>query len=205
MVSTTVSLESIPLDTSRPSRPMSGADLSGDAPKRMTYDDSKAGAAQDTGVNTARNVAFAAAQNAASQGLTHAKASFTEVRRYAQQSPNGVRAISFCIALALFIFSILGMINVFDAVFKPHQYLFACTTCSSRGSSLLLMATQSGSGGAGTLRKNSLVLRAFSLRRQAGRSSTSMLDRSTFSCCQRPGSGRSSTWVLAEPCASTAS
>lgn len=122
MIPKTVSLESIPLDTASS---MSNKDFSGDAPKKMTYTER---AEKDIGAQSARNVhnvVMGAAQNMASQGMTHAKSSFTEVRRYAQQNPWSVRAISFFIALALFVFSILGMINLFDAVFKPYQYLFA--------------------------------------------------------------------------------
>merc|ERR1712217_147088 len=35
------------------------------------------------------------------------------------------RVLSFSTALALLVFSILGIANVFNALFKPHQYLFA--------------------------------------------------------------------------------
>lgn len=66
-----------------------------------------------------------AAKSAASQGVEHAKTGLMEARRYAHQNPDGVRAMSFFIALALLVFSVLGVINVFDALFKPHQYLFA--------------------------------------------------------------------------------
>merc|ERR1711964_769874 len=68
---------------------------------------------------SAREVVISAAKSAASQGAAHAKTGFVEVRRYVQENPNSVRAISFCIALALLVFSVLGVVNVFDAVFKP--------------------------------------------------------------------------------------
>lgn len=118
MVPKTVSLESVSLDAKGS---LSNKDLAGDAPKRMTYNERSA---QDVGQSTGPAV-MGAAQGIARQGVTHAKASLAEVQRYAQQNPYSVRAISFFIALALFVFSILGMINLFDAVFKPHQYLFA--------------------------------------------------------------------------------
>jgi len=79
----------------------------------------------DPASQSARDVVFAAAQSVASQGMTHAKTSFIEVHRYAKQNPDSVRAISFLLAIALFVFSLLGIFNVFNAVFKPHQYLFA--------------------------------------------------------------------------------
>lgn len=120
----TVSLETIPLDI--PSQSVSSKDFSGDAPKQMTYAASRSSTEWvDPGASSARNVVFAAAQSVANQGATHAKTSFLEVHRYAQQNPNSVRAISFLLAIALFAFSVLGMLNVFNAVFQPYQYLFA--------------------------------------------------------------------------------
>jgi len=120
----TVSLDSKPLDI--PKGSMSSNDLVSDAPTKMTYTPSKASTERvDLGAQSARDVVFAAAQSVASKGVTHAKKSFLEVRRYAHQNPDSVRAISFLLALALFGFSLLGMLNVFDALFKPYQYLFA--------------------------------------------------------------------------------
>jgi len=117
----TVSLESIPLDTVS----LSSKDLASGVPKQMTRAASTESPALEPGAQSARNVVMVAAKSAASQGVAHAKTGFGEVRRYAQQNPDSVRALSFFIATALLIFSVLGVINVFDAVFKPHQYLFA--------------------------------------------------------------------------------
>lgn len=121
MAAQTVSLESIPLDTVS----LSSNDLAKEMSDRASHASSAQFATLDPGAQSARDVVIVAAQSAASQGATHAKNGFTEVRRYAQQNPDSVRAISFCIALALFVSSVLGIINVFDAVFKPHQYLFS--------------------------------------------------------------------------------
>merc|ERR1740117_938935 len=112
----TVSLESTPRVTASMSS------------KEMPYIASKASmdtATIDPGAQSARDFVTFAAKSAASHGVAHAQTGFTEVRRYTQQNPDGVRALSFSIALALLIFSVLGVINVFDAVFKPYQYLFA--------------------------------------------------------------------------------
>lgn len=83
------------------------------------------GATLEPQVQSARDMVAAASKTAASKGLEHATAGFIEARRYAQQNPDSVRAMSFSIALALLVFSVLGAINVFDALFKPHQYLIA--------------------------------------------------------------------------------
>jgi hypothetical protein len=83
-------------------------------------------AAQDPKV---RNVVIGVAQNAARQGAAQAKAGYIEVRHHIQQNPNVLKALSFVIALALLTFSILGMINVFNAFLKPYQYLFSMYNC----------------------------------------------------------------------------
>merc|ERR1719272_1034851 len=114
----TVSLESTPRVTAS----VSSKELSGSIPEQMPYIASKASmdtATIDPGAQSARDFVTFAAKSAASQGVAHAQTGFTEVRRYTQQNPDSVRALSFCIALALLIFSVLGAINVFDAVFKP--------------------------------------------------------------------------------------
>lgn len=83
-------------------------------------------AVQDFGAQSStRNVVMVAAKSAACQGMACASSGLGEARKYAQQNPDSVRVISFGIALALLVFSFLGVINVFNAVFKPHQYLFA--------------------------------------------------------------------------------
>jgi len=120
----TVSLEALPLETGS----MSSNDLTQCPSGPMTYANPKANtqsSEEDLGGNYARDVVIVAAKSAASQGMAHAKSGITEVHRYAQQNPDGVRVISFCIASALLIFSVLGLFNVFDAVFKPYQYLFS--------------------------------------------------------------------------------
>jgi hypothetical protein len=64
-------------------------------------------------------------KGAVDKGAAHAKAGFIEIRQYVQENHCSVRVLSFSIALALLVFSILGVANVFKAVFKPYQYLFA--------------------------------------------------------------------------------
>lgn len=113
-----VSLETIPLETSS----FCSKDL---APKQASTAHPARHEVLEPGVESARSFVMSAAKSAASHGASQAQTGFTEVRRYAQQNPDGVRVVSFCIASALLIFSVLGVINVFDAVFKPHQYLFA--------------------------------------------------------------------------------
>jgi len=123
MMPQTVSLESIPLDTCRS---LSSKDMaSGVQTNQMARSASTESATLEPGAQSARNVMMVAAKSVASQGVAQARTSLTEVQRYTQQNPDSVRALSFSIALALLIFSVLGVINVFDAVFKPYQYLFA--------------------------------------------------------------------------------
>jgi hypothetical protein len=63
--------------------------------------------------------------DAAIQGAEHVKAGVVEIRRYIHENHFSVRIFSFCIAIALLVFSFLGVLNVFNAVFSPYQYLFA--------------------------------------------------------------------------------
>jgi hypothetical protein len=115
-----VNLETVPLDTTS----LSHKDLSGtiDPPACVVCKES---ATLGPGAQSARDVLMIAAKSVASQGVAHAKTGFVEVHNYAQRNPNGIRAISFCIALALLVFSLLGVVNVFEALFKPYQYLFS--------------------------------------------------------------------------------
>jgi len=73
--------------------------------------------------------AWNAARNAASQGAQHAQAGFIEVRSYIRESHFSLQILCFCAALALLISSVLGMLNVFNAVFNPFQYLHAFWNC----------------------------------------------------------------------------
>mmetsp|Transcript_85935 Transcript_85935/g.221228 ORF Transcript_85935/g.221228 Transcript_85935/m.221228 type:complete len:221 (+) Transcript_85935:79-741(+) len=83
-------------------------------------------AANDPRVQQAAySAATDAATTAARTGIQKAGQGFVEVRTYVQANHCGVKVICFCTALALAVSSILGMINVFNAVFKPHQYLWA--------------------------------------------------------------------------------
>jgi len=71
------------------------------------------------------NAAKAAAADAANQGWTKAKEGFSEVRQYVENDPDQVRIVALVVALALFISSILAVINIFGALFNPQQYLLA--------------------------------------------------------------------------------
>lgn len=83
------------------------------------------GAATSAGSNVLTAEGRNIVKGAVGQGAAHAKAGFIEVRQYVQENHCSVKALSFSIALALLVFSILGLANVFDAVFRPSQYLFA--------------------------------------------------------------------------------
>jgi hypothetical protein len=123
MVSKTVSLETIPLDTvSLSCQDFPGEASGSDLVTRLT---SSKSVALEPVSHSARSILVAAAKSAAGQSVEKATTGFGEARRYTQQNPDSVRALSFCIAMALFIFSILGVLNVFNALFKPYQYLFA--------------------------------------------------------------------------------
>jgi hypothetical protein len=76
---------------------------------------------QTVGRSTAINLAKDAAQASAETAAT----GFLEVRRYVQESPCSARVLSFCTALALLVCSILGVLNVFNSLFTPIQYLLA--------------------------------------------------------------------------------
>jgi len=69
--------------------------------------------------------AWNTAREAANQGAAHARAGFIEVRSYVQESHCSVQVLCFCAALALLVASVLSVINVFQAFFKPFAYLFA--------------------------------------------------------------------------------
>mmetsp|Transcript_10151 Transcript_10151/g.30087 ORF Transcript_10151/g.30087 Transcript_10151/m.30087 type:complete len:213 (-) Transcript_10151:26-664(-) len=66
-----------------------------------------------------------AAQNAASQGAAFLKAEWVEVRTFVQENHCSVRLLCFSIAVALLASSVLGLLNIFSAFFRPFQYLFA--------------------------------------------------------------------------------
>jgi len=76
---------------------------------------------QSAAWNAARN----AARGAVGQGAEQARAGLLEVRAYIQESHCSVRIWCFCVALALLVSSALGVFNVFNALFKPYQYLWA--------------------------------------------------------------------------------
>mmetsp|Transcript_117504 Transcript_117504/g.292969 ORF Transcript_117504/g.292969 Transcript_117504/m.292969 type:complete len:228 (+) Transcript_117504:79-762(+) len=83
-------------------------------------------AAWNAGVAAARDAANSGAISAAASGAASvAKKDVLEVKAYIQENHGSVKCFCFCIALALLASSIIGMINIFDAVFKPIQYLFA--------------------------------------------------------------------------------
>mmetsp|Transcript_5202 Transcript_5202/g.12399 ORF Transcript_5202/g.12399 Transcript_5202/m.12399 type:complete len:232 (-) Transcript_5202:143-838(-) len=71
------------------------------------------------------NAGRGAAESAAQQGASRIQAGFVEVRTYVQETHFSIRAYCFCAALALLVSSILGVCNVFSAVFQPYQYLWA--------------------------------------------------------------------------------
>eukprot|EP00933_Yihiella_yeosuensis_P001384 TRINITY_DN10224_c4_g1_i1.p1 TRINITY_DN10224_c4_g1~~TRINITY_DN10224_c4_g1_i1.p1 ORF type:complete len:250 (+),score=21.58 TRINITY_DN10224_c4_g1_i1:92-751(+) len=80
------------------------------------------------GVSTGPNIqaaAWSAARERANQGAKAAQGVFFEVRSYVQESHCSLQVLCFSSAVALLLSSILGVINVFDALFKPMQYIFA--------------------------------------------------------------------------------
>jgi len=83
-------------------------------------------AAKDPHVQAA---AWNAAKEAARQGTQTTSSDTSMFLRSEASGPKrvscSVRAWCFVTALALFVFSILGMINVLGAAFHPFQYLFA--------------------------------------------------------------------------------
>jgi hypothetical protein len=83
------------------------------------------GAAAGAGSNVLTVEGRNVVKGAVGHGAAQAKAGFIEVRQYVQENHCSVKALSFSIALALLVFSILGVANVFNAVFRPDQYLFA--------------------------------------------------------------------------------
>jgi hypothetical protein len=67
----------------------------------------------------------AAAGGMASASLALAKSDMLEVKAYVQENHGSVKVLCFCIALALFLCSALGVLSIFQAVFKPFQYLLS--------------------------------------------------------------------------------
>eukprot|EP00747_Dinoflagellata_sp_TGD_P021463 gnl/TRDRNA2_/TRDRNA2_128503_c0_seq3.p1 gnl/TRDRNA2_/TRDRNA2_128503_c0~~gnl/TRDRNA2_/TRDRNA2_128503_c0_seq3.p1 ORF type:complete len:219 (+),score=28.06 gnl/TRDRNA2_/TRDRNA2_128503_c0_seq3:69-725(+) len=93
--------------------------------------DVAARAAQDPRVQAAaKDAAKSAAQDAARQAASNARMGFFEVRTYVQESNCSVKIVCFISGLILFGSSILGIINIFGAVFKPHQYITALYNCA---------------------------------------------------------------------------
>jgi len=83
-------------------------------------------AANDPEVQRAAwNHGTAAARDTASAGAAFVKKEFVEVKTYIQENHCSVQILCFCIALMLLVSSVLGVINIFDALVKPYQYLFA--------------------------------------------------------------------------------
>lgn len=83
-------------------------------------------AAQDPRVQQAAiGAAGAAAGDAARRGGSFVKTELVEIKTYIQENHCSIRIFCFCIALALFTSSILGLINLFEAFFSPLMYLMA--------------------------------------------------------------------------------
>mmetsp|Transcript_58330 Transcript_58330/g.163430 ORF Transcript_58330/g.163430 Transcript_58330/m.163430 type:complete len:209 (+) Transcript_58330:92-718(+) len=71
------------------------------------------------------NRGSATAADTVQSGAAFVKREFVEVRTYIQESHCSLRILCFCNALALCVSSILGLINVFSAAFRPFQYVLA--------------------------------------------------------------------------------
>lgn len=83
-------------------------------------------AAQDPGVQQiGRSVIADSAKEAVKQGAERASKGLLEVRHYIQESHCSIRIIAFSTALVLLVSSMLGVFNVFNALFKPYMYLTA--------------------------------------------------------------------------------
>lgn len=96
------------------------------APAAPAVQAAAARAAQDPEVQKIGRTALAgAAQEAVKQGAAKASLGLLEVRQYIEESHCSLRIIAFCTALVLLGSSILGVFNVFNALFKPYQYLTA--------------------------------------------------------------------------------
>lgn len=70
----------------------------------------------------AYNAAVNVGLDMATKGAAHARSGFIEIHAYVQESHFSVRILCFCVALALMISSVLGLLNIFQS---PFQYLFA--------------------------------------------------------------------------------
>lgn len=126
MMSPTVSLEALPSDSgSLSSKDFAAIRPTNSSAEILLKDDIVRVPQGSLASSSARDIAIKAAKSTASQGVAHAKTGLAEVQKYVQMNPDSVRAISFCIALALLVFSVLGVVNIFEAIFQPHQYLFA--------------------------------------------------------------------------------
>mmetsp|Transcript_122171 Transcript_122171/g.340544 ORF Transcript_122171/g.340544 Transcript_122171/m.340544 type:complete len:233 (-) Transcript_122171:150-848(-) len=71
------------------------------------------------------DAAATAAVGLARSGVNRVKAGFFEVQGYVQENPHSVRALSLVVALALLACSVLVVVNLFEVVYHPLQYLFA--------------------------------------------------------------------------------
>jgi hypothetical protein len=80
---------------------------------------------QHAGTPGIQSAAWNAARERAGQGVQRAQAGLVEVRTYFQESHCSLQILCFSVALALLVSSILGIINVFKAFFRPLQYMFA--------------------------------------------------------------------------------
>eukprot|EP00928_Gymnodinium_smaydae_P037737 TRINITY_DN26157_c0_g1_i1.p2 TRINITY_DN26157_c0_g1~~TRINITY_DN26157_c0_g1_i1.p2 ORF type:complete len:270 (+),score=69.21 TRINITY_DN26157_c0_g1_i1:71-880(+) len=90
--------------------------------------DAPAGSGRGAGVSEEEQNGEAvpvALRDAAHRGVETMKAGFREVKNYVEENHYGLKAVSLCVALALFVCSIISLINVFSVLTQPYQYLFS--------------------------------------------------------------------------------
>jgi len=96
---------------------------SGPVPTAQTAQNGGSGAGYDPAAELQRQMAQAAAEQGAQAASSKAKASFYEIKAYIQENPSSVKVICFFLGLVLCIFSILGLFNLFGAMFSPKEWL----------------------------------------------------------------------------------
>eukprot|EP00927_Polykrikos_kofoidii_P065253 TRINITY_DN61033_c0_g1_i1.p1 TRINITY_DN61033_c0_g1~~TRINITY_DN61033_c0_g1_i1.p1 ORF type:complete len:247 (+),score=44.45 TRINITY_DN61033_c0_g1_i1:49-741(+) len=74
---------------------------------------------------TAGAAVVQAVGSAAQTGIAHLSAGIQEVASTIQEDHDFVKAVALCVSLALMVSSLLAVINVFNAILDPIQYLFA--------------------------------------------------------------------------------
>uniref|UniRef100_A0A7S1S0Q1 Uncharacterized protein n=1 Tax=Alexandrium catenella TaxID=2925 RepID=A0A7S1S0Q1_ALECA len=80
-------------------------------------------AGRDPVADMQRQMAGHVAQQGAQEAQARARYGIREVKLYIQENPVSLKVMCFITGLVLMVFSILGVFNIFNAAFRPKEYM----------------------------------------------------------------------------------